>query len=113
MRAYTAPPMHSGYSRYDRYFMAFGKKTHDRHHSLSTLASRSCTASSDVADLTSVSYSSVLLSDSSNFPYCFHTVGEKTKSSQRRGARFAKDGVAVPSNTPGMSACLLSRKSES
>lgn len=90
---------------------------HNRHHNSSTSASRPrpCPTNSEVAYLTSVSYSSVLLSDSSNFPYCFH-VKEKKKSqlnSTKWCTWFGENGVAVLSNTPGMLACLLSRKSES
>lgn len=63
---------------------------HNKHRSLSQSAIRSRPARSEVAALTSVSYSSVLLSDSSSFPYCFHREergGKKVKSEKRRVIR--------------------------
>ena len=45
IRAYTAPPMHSGYRRYDRYFMAY-RETCKTHYSTTIGPFALCTSSS-------------------------------------------------------------------
>lgn len=82
IRAYTAPPMHSGYRRYDRYFMAY-REMYKTHYSTTTKGHCVSSNNSLVLNekkLTSVSYSSVLRSDSSDFPYCL----QKMQKSQQR-----------------------------
>lgn len=70
--------MHSGYRRYERYFMAYREmcKTHYSATNLKNVFVLSTNSSMgqqvwflDEIKLTSVSYSSVLRSDSSDFPY--------------------------------------------
>lgn len=105
MRAYTAPPMHSGYSRYDRYFMAFRET-----HRASRLEHICSTVMLPILPACRTPLSS------SPTRLVFHTVFKKKKKKklrQRGDAHFGVDDIAVLSNTPGMLACLLSRKSES
>lgn len=84
IRAYTAPPMHSGYRRYDRYFMAYREtgipSTGNTLFNNRSVLSCAIVWVLDELKLTRVSYSSVLLSDSSDFPYC----PQKTWKSQHR-----------------------------